>query len=49
MVEAEIAGARKLLKTDALLPIGMATIYLLLLIYFKTIGGYRPLKIEEES
>ena len=49
MVAAEIAGARKLLKTDAMLPIGMAAIYLLLLIYFKSIGGYRPLKIDEQE
>lgn len=49
MVEAEIAGCRKLLKTDAMLPIGMAAIYLLLLLYFKGIGGYKPVKIDEAS
>lgn len=49
MVEAEIAGSRKLLKTDALLPVGMAIIYLLLLLYFKAIGGYRRVRIEEQS
>lgn len=49
MVEAEIAGSRKLLKADAMLPIGMAAIYLLLLLYFKSIGGYRPLSIEEQK
>ena len=27
----------------------MAVIYLLMLIYFKTIGGYRPLSVEEAS
>jgi hypothetical protein len=37
------------LKADALLPAGMAIIYLLLLLYFKTIGGYRPLKIDEAA
>jgi hypothetical protein len=26
----------------------MAVIYLLLLVYFKTIGGYRPVHIHEE-
>lgn len=49
MVEAEIAGCRKLLKTDAMLPIGMAVIYLFLLLYFKSIGGYRPVRIDEQS
>ena len=27
----------------------MAVIYLLLLLYFKTIGGYKAVQIEEES
>lgn len=48
MVEAEIAGSRKTLKFDALLPCGLAVIYLLLLFYFKSIGGYRPLKVDEQ-
>lgn len=49
MVEANIAGSRKTLKADAALPAGMAVIYLLLLIYFKSQGGYRPLKLEEQK
>lgn len=49
MVEAEIAGCRKLLKTDALLPIGMAVIYFLLILYFKAIGGYKPVRIDEQA
>jgi len=49
MVDGEIAGSRKTLRHDALLPMGMAAIYLLLLLYFKGIGGYRPLKIEESA
>lgn len=49
MVEAEIAGCRRLLQADALLPIGMAAIYLLLLLYFKSIGGYKPVKIEDAA
>jgi hypothetical protein len=48
MVEAEIAGSRKALKVDALIPCGMAVIYLILLLYFKGIGGYRPVSIEEQ-
>jgi hypothetical protein len=49
MVDAEIAGSRKLLKTDAMLPIGMAVIYLFLLFYFKSIGGYKALHIDEQK
>jgi MFS transporter, DHA2 family, metal-tetracycline-proton antiporter len=48
MVEASIAGSRKTLKTDALLPVGMAVIYLMLLLYFKGIGGYKPVHIDEQ-
>ncbi len=47
MVAAEIAGSRKTLRYDALLPCGMGLIYLLLLFYFKSIGGYRPLTVDE--
>jgi len=49
MVEGEIAGSRKTLRYDALLPVGMAAIYLLLLFYFKAIGGYKPVQIEEKA
>jgi MFS family permease len=49
MVEANIAGARKTLRADAALPVGMAAIYLLLMFYFKGIGGYRPVKLEEQT
>ena len=49
MVDATIAGSRKTLRHDAILPVGMAIIYLLLLLYFKTIGGYKPLSISPEK
>jgi len=49
MVEANIAGARKTLKADAALPVGMAAIYLLLILYFKSIGGYRPVTIADSA
>ena len=39
--EASIAGDRKTLKADSFIPATMAAIYLLLLLYFKTIGGYK--------
>jgi len=49
MVEAEIAGSRKLLRYDAILPMGMAAIYLILLLYFKGIGGYKVVTIDEQK
>ena len=49
MVEANIAGSRKTLKADAVLPVGMGVIYLLLILFFKSQGGYRPLKLEEQQ
>jgi len=48
LVAANQAGDRSTLKADSFIPLSMATIYLLLLFYFKSIGGYRPLKIEEQ-
>jgi hypothetical protein len=47
ILDASIAGDRKTLRADSLIPATMAVIYLLLLLYFKGIGGYRPVKIEE--
>ncbi|MEO6006354.1 MAG: MFS transporter [Opitutus sp.] len=46
--EASIAGDRRTLRADAFLPATMAVIYLLLLIYFKSIGGYKILHISAE-
>jgi hypothetical protein len=48
VVEADIRGDRRTLVTDSYIPAAMAVIYLGLLIYFKSIGGYRPLKIHEQ-
>jgi MFS family permease len=42
---ASIAGDRKTLKADSFIPAAMAAIYLLLLLYFKAIGGYKPVHI----
>ena len=42
-----IEGDRKTLRADAFIPAAMAVIYLLLLLYFKAKGGYRPVKIED--
>jgi MFS family permease len=43
--KASIQGDRKTLVADSAIPATMAAIYLALLIYFKTIGGYRPVHI----
>lgn len=39
--DASIVGDRKTLKADAFIPAAMALIYLGLLLYFKSIGGYK--------
>jgi MFS family permease len=44
-----IAGDRKTLVADSAIPAAMALIYLSLLLWFKTIGGYKPVRIEEEA
>ncbi|HVJ87800.1 MAG TPA: MFS transporter [Caulifigura sp.] len=45
--DAGIEGDRRTLVTDSLIPATMAAIYLLLMVYFKVIGGYRPLQLHE--
>ncbi len=47
VVEADIRGNRQTLKVDSFIPAAMAVGYLLLMLYFKSIGGYRPLTVEE--
>jgi len=47
VVLADQKGDRATLKVDSYIPAAMAVIYLLMFLYFKTIGGYRPLSIEE--
>lgn len=49
VVEADILGNRKTLKVDSFIPAVMAICFLFLLIYFKSIGGYRPLTVEESK
>ena len=49
LAEASIVGDRKTLKADSFIPATMAVIYLLLLIFFKVIGGYKALKITPEQ
>jgi MFS family permease len=49
LVEADQAGDRATLKADSYIPLTMAIIYLLLLLYFKSIGGYKVLTVEEQK
>ena len=49
LAEASIVGDRKTLKADAYIPAAMAAIYLLLLLYFKMTGGYKPVSISPEK
>ena len=46
---ASIDGDRKTLVADAAIPATMAVIYLLLLFYFKAIGGYKPVEIASNT
>ena len=49
IVKANQAGDRATLKADSFIPMTMAAIYLCLLIFFKSIGGYRTVKLDEVS
>jgi hypothetical protein len=49
VAEASITGDRHTLIADAAIPATMAVIYLLLLIYFKMIGGYKPIHMADED
>ena len=46
VAEASITGDRETLKADSFIPAAMAAVYLLLFLYFKTIGGYKTVHIE---
>ena len=46
VAEASIIGDRETLKADAFIPAAMAAIYLMLFLYFRTIGGYKAVRIE---
>jgi len=41
----DMKGDRRTLKADSFIPATMAIIYLLLFLYFKSIGGYKPVHI----
>jgi len=42
----DIYGGRRALTLTAMVPAGMAVGFLILLIYFKAIGGYKPIELE---
>ncbi|MFD0892556.1 MFS transporter [Luteolibacter ambystomatis] len=48
-IESDQKGDRTTLRIDSFIPATMAVIYLLLLIYFKGIGGYKVLHIDETA
>jgi len=47
--EATLHGSRMALKLTAIVPAIMAICYLILIIYFKSIGGYKALRIDGEK
>ncbi len=49
VVLADQKGDRNTLKADAYIPATMAVVYLMLLLYFMTIGGYKPIVLDENS
>ncbi len=48
IVAADQIGDRKTLKADSFIPLTMAVIYLLMMLYFKAIGGYKPVHIDDQ-
>jgi len=49
IVAADIEGNRDTLRVDSLIPAAMAVIFLFLFLYFRRIGGYKPLSLEKMS
>jgi MFS family permease len=47
--EASVQGNRMTLRADSIIPAIMACIFLMLFIYFKSIGGYKPVHIAGTS
>jgi MFS family permease len=45
---ATLDGGRMALKVTAAVPAAMSVLYLLLILYFKAMGGYRPVSIDEK-
>jgi hypothetical protein len=49
IIAADQAGDRATLKADSYIPATMALIYLAILLYFKSIGGYKAVHITDTS
>lgn len=49
IVNADVSGCRTMLKLDSIIPATMALIYAALILYFTSIGGYKPLHLGEEG
>jgi len=49
IIESGIVGDRKTLRADSFIPALMAAIYLGILMYFKSIGGYKPVTISADA
>jgi MFS family permease len=45
VLQADIQGDRRTLRADAFIPAAMAVIFLIMMIYFRMIGGYKPVHI----
>lgn len=49
IARSDIEGNRMVLRVDSVIPAAMAAIYLFLMLYFRAIGGYKPLTISPEQ
>ncbi len=49
IVAADQVGDRSTLKADSYIPLAMGIIYLGIMLYFKSTGGYKVVKIEEQE
>ena len=49
IVEANLHGGRMALNLTSYVPLTMAALYLLLILYFKSIGGYKAVHFDEEK
>jgi MFS family permease len=49
IVEADHTGDRRTLTADAFIPAAMAVLYLAMLLWFRSIGGYRPVHLAGTS
>jgi MFS family permease len=49
VLEADLKGDRKTLVADSIIPMIMTVIFLIIAIYFRSIGGYKPVHIDTEK